>query len=79
MMNGLMLRIELKKGYNLKRVLELVDLMMECEDVVFVIGVENVNWKVIVLKTMMSELVSESMPDDVLTWGDSDDGKEKVG
>ena len=36
------------------------------------------NWE-IVLKTVMSELVSESMPDDVLTWGDSSGGKEKSG
>ena len=27
----------------------------------------------------MSELVSESMPDDVLTWGDSGGGKAKSG
>ena len=33
----------------------------------------------IVLKTVMSELVSESMPDDVLTWGDSGGGKAKSG
>ena len=33
----------------------------------------------IVLKAVMSELVSESMPDDVLTWGDSGGGKAKSG
>ena len=33
----------------------------------------------IVLKTVISELVSESMPDDVLTWGKSSDGKAKSG
>ena len=30
MMSGLMFRIDLKKGYNLKRVYELVDLMILC-------------------------------------------------
>ena len=39
---------------------------------------ELLNWD-IVLKTVMSELVSESMPDDVLTWGDSGGGKAKNG
>ena len=33
----------------------------------------------IVLKTVISEFVSESMPDDVLTWGDSGGGKAKSG
>ena len=28
---------------------------------------------------MMSELASESMPDDVLMWGESGDGKAKSG
>ena len=36
------------------------------------------NWD-IVLKTVMSELVSEFMPDDMLTWGDSGGGKAKNG
>ena len=36
------------------------------------------NWD-IVLKTVMSELVSETMPDDMLTWGDSGGGKAKSG
>ena len=35
------------------------------------------NWK-IVWKTVMSELASESMPDDVLMWGDSGGGKAKM-
>ena len=39
---------------------------------------ELLNWE-IVLKTVMSELVSETMPDDVLTWGDSGGGKAKSG
>ena len=39
---------------------------------------ELFNWE-IVLKLVMSELVSESMPDDVLTWGDSGGGKAKSG
>ena len=39
---------------------------------------ELLNWE-IVLKTVMSELVSESMPDDALTWGDSGGGKAKSG
>ena len=39
---------------------------------------ELLNWE-IVLKTVISELVSESMPDDVLTWGDSGGGKAKSG
>ena len=39
---------------------------------------ELLNWE-IVLKMVMSELVSESMPDDVLTWADSGGGKAKGG
>ena len=40
---------------------------------------ELLNWE-IVLKTAISELVSESMPDDVLTWGESSGGgKAKSG
>ena len=39
---------------------------------------ELLNWK-IVLKTVISELVSESMPDDVLAWADSCGGKAKSG
>ena len=37
---------------------------------------ELLNWE-IVLKTVMSELVSESMPDDALTLGNSGGGKAK--
>ena len=39
---------------------------------------ELLNWE-IVFKTVISELVSESMPDDMLTWGDSGGGKAKSG
>ena len=38
---------------------------------------ELLNWE-IVLKTVMSELVSKSMPDDGLTWDDSSGGKAKI-
>ena len=39
---------------------------------------ELFNWEN-VLKMVMSELVSKSMPDDLLTWGDSGGGKAKSG
>ena len=39
---------------------------------------ELLNWE-IVLKTVINELTSESMLDDVLIWGDSSGGKAKSG
>ena len=39
---------------------------------------ELLNWE-IVLKIVISELASESVPDDVLIWGDSGGGKAKSG
>ena len=39
---------------------------------------ELLNWEM-VLKTVISELVAETMPDDVLSWGDSVGGKAKCG
>ena len=39
---------------------------------------ELLNWEIVV-KTVISELASESMPDDVLIWGDSGGGKTKSG
>ena len=39
---------------------------------------ELLNWE-IVLKTVISELASESMADDVIIWGDSGGGKAKSG
>ena len=39
---------------------------------------ELLNWK-IVYKTKISELASETMPDDLLMWGDSSGGKAKSG